>query len=274
MPQITEMAFVAVPRQLFAAAVEELHSEAQFDEDGPLIRKIPSNIYSSQICPSLTPSQWKQYESDRRNCLAMHLSQTDLRFKNSFQTEWPAVQLFLRNLKKPACIVAHNGANFDFRVLYAELVRNKLLESYPMPEGIFFLDSYLALLDIERLHLDNLSVTTSSIDWEKRRITGFSRNMINQTRLVNGMLDLAKQSSNSTVLEEAADTKTEEEVNADNVVTDTLDILQDLEPQPSDSSCFRGRIDGMRTPPSSKRRAPDDGANAGSGSKRLVQKSR
>jgi hypothetical protein len=169
MPQITEMAFVSVPRQLFASAVEDIHNENLFDDDNdkPLMKKIASNIYASQVKPILTFNQWKQYEEDRRHCAAMHLSQNDLKFKNPFAIEWPIVHSFLKSQKMPACIIAHNGANFDFRVLYNELVRNKLLESYPLPDGIYFLDSYLALLDIEKQHLDNLAVTTSLINWEK-----------------------------------------------------------------------------------------------------------
>ncbi|KAE9548525.1 hypothetical protein FO519_008268 [Halicephalobus sp. NKZ332] len=53
------------------------------------------------------------------------------------------------------------------KILYGELERNKLIEEYPLPEGIFFLDSYLAFLDLEKSHLDNLATITTSVDWEK-----------------------------------------------------------------------------------------------------------
>uniref|UniRef100_A0AC34FDM0 Exonuclease domain-containing protein n=1 Tax=Panagrolaimus sp. ES5 TaxID=591445 RepID=A0AC34FDM0_9BILA len=267
MPQITEMAFVSVPRQLFASAVEDIHAEAIFDEDGPLLKKIPSNIYVSQIKPNLTFNQWKQYEETRRHCSAMHLSQMDLKYKNSFAVEWPAVHAFLKIQKSPAIIIAHNGANFDFRVLYSELVKNKLLEKYPLPDGIYFMDSYLAFLDIEKQHLDNLAVTTSLINWEK----------------VDGVMGLAKRTTTTITEEEeevevnaeaapdAAETTTSTKVNNNDVIDlleDSMDIFQtdndiiNIQPQTSAAaSLLRPQTDGMRTPPQ-KRKAPVVGSKS------------
>uniref|UniRef100_A0A914Z6T8 Exonuclease domain-containing protein n=1 Tax=Panagrolaimus superbus TaxID=310955 RepID=A0A914Z6T8_9BILA len=265
MPQITEMAFVSVPRQLFASAVEDIHAEAIFDEDGPLLKKIPSNIYVSQIKPNLTFNQWKQYEETQRHCSAMHLSQMDLKYKNSFVVEWPAVHAFLKNQKPPAIIIAHNGANFDFRVLYSELVKNKLLEKYPLPDGMYFMDSYLAFLDIEKQHLDNLAVTTSLINWEK----------------VDGVMGLAKRTSiieeevevNSNVAEAATNAAgtIKNDNNVVDIVEDSMDIFQtddiSMEPQTSATSLLRPPMDGMRTPPQ-KRKVPVGSQSVDSGLKR------
>lgn len=68
--------------------------------------------------------------------LAMVLSRSELVHKNSFADEWPGVIQFLNSLKKPAVIISHNGARFDFRILHAELAYNNLLEKYPIPEGV------------------------------------------------------------------------------------------------------------------------------------------
>uniref|UniRef100_A0A914QN59 Three prime repair exonuclease 1 n=1 Tax=Panagrolaimus davidi TaxID=227884 RepID=A0A914QN59_9BILA len=252
MPQITEMAFVSVPRQLFSSAVEDIHNDDIFDEDGPLMKKIPSNIYSSQIKPNLTVNQWRKYEDTRKHCPAMHLSQTDLQYKNSFAIEWPAVHAFLKNQKSPACIIAHNGANFDFRILYSELIRNKLLSSYPIPDGIYFLDSYLAFLDIEKHHLDNLAVTTSLINWEK----------------VGGVMNLAK---NTIITEEVNVTEGVAATDAPESLEDSIDIFMtdnDVQPQTSTTTLLKQPENtGMKTPPQ-KQKPPVGSKSVDNGIKR------
>jgi len=167
LPQITEMCFLSVPRQNFDIAAQNLHNEANFGDDTKLLSNIASNVYTSQCKPNLHPNEWAEYERIRKITPAIHLSQEDLRFKNSFKEEWPLVQMFLKTQKTPACLIAHNGMKFDFRILYGELMRNKLLEEYPIPDGVFFLDSYLVFLDLEKTHLDNLATITTSVNWEK-----------------------------------------------------------------------------------------------------------
>jgi len=39
---------------------------------------------------------------------------------------------------KPACLIAHNGICFDFRLLMHELIQSNLLEKWPIPEGVYF----------------------------------------------------------------------------------------------------------------------------------------
>uniref|UniRef100_A0A7E4VYP3 Exonuclease domain-containing protein n=1 Tax=Panagrellus redivivus TaxID=6233 RepID=A0A7E4VYP3_PANRE len=169
MPQITELSFLAVPRQVFQRKADELHDDLDFlDIGAPVtVNDVPSNAYYAQVKPQLTAPEWENYEKLRRTVAAMHLSFEDLRYKHYFSEEWPIVHAFLSRLKKPACIIAHNGANFDFRLLYAELVKNKMMEKYPLPEDVYFLDSYMAFLDIERGHFDNLAVTTNTVNWAK-----------------------------------------------------------------------------------------------------------
>jgi hypothetical protein len=58
--------------------------------------------------------------------------------KNKFVEEWPALHHLLKISLKPACLIAHNGLQFDFRILWHELDRNGLLKDYPIPEGVCF----------------------------------------------------------------------------------------------------------------------------------------
>lgn len=161
------MSFLSVPRQNFDKTAVSLHNYAKSDTQGSIEYDMSSNFYSSQCKPELHPSKWEQYERCRMGTAAIHLSREDLMYKNTFKEEWPLVHMFLQKQKKPACIIAHNGVNFDFRVLYWELKRNELLETYPIPEDIYFLDSLLAFQDIEKLHFNSLSVFMANMDWEK-----------------------------------------------------------------------------------------------------------
>uniref|UniRef100_A0A915BF23 Exonuclease domain-containing protein n=1 Tax=Parascaris univalens TaxID=6257 RepID=A0A915BF23_PARUN len=77
------------------------------------------------------------------------------------------MQLFLEQMPKPVCIIAHNGVKFDFRVLYAELDRHSLLNPNPIPEQVYFVDSYLMFMDLEKKHHDDLRLVTQFIDWSK-----------------------------------------------------------------------------------------------------------
>jgi hypothetical protein len=51
--------------------------------------------------------------------------------------EWPAVHHLLAISPKPACLIAHNGLNFDFRILVHELRRTGMNKKYPIPEQVF-----------------------------------------------------------------------------------------------------------------------------------------
>lgn len=66
----------------------------------------------------------------------MYLSRADLIVKNTFREEWPGVCSFLQLCRKPACFVAHNGARFDYRILFCELQRNALLDEFPLPDQV------------------------------------------------------------------------------------------------------------------------------------------
>jgi hypothetical protein len=42
----------------------------------------------------------------------------------------------LELVPKPACLVAHNGLTFDFRLLFHELRRADLLSKFPIPDNV------------------------------------------------------------------------------------------------------------------------------------------
>ncbi|CAM6001214.1 unnamed protein product [Sphagnum balticum] len=42
---------------------------------------------------------------------------------------WPEIIKFLRQLKPPVCIIAHNGVEFDFRLIAREMRRHSIVSS-------------------------------------------------------------------------------------------------------------------------------------------------
>jgi DNA polymerase III epsilon subunit-like protein len=50
----------------------------------------------------------------------------DLRDQKTLSEIWPQIIAFIRKLKPPVCIIAHNGVKFDFRVLAREMRRQRM----------------------------------------------------------------------------------------------------------------------------------------------------
>jgi len=73
----------------------------------------------------------------------------------------------LQNLKKPACLIAHNGIKFDFRILFHLAMQCRLLEAYPLPDGIYVLDTYPSFLDLEKEYHKYLAEFLGQIDWQR-----------------------------------------------------------------------------------------------------------
>ncbi|CAK5015001.1 unnamed protein product [Meloidogyne enterolobii] len=67
---------------------------------------------------------------------------------------------------KPACLIAHNGICFDFRLLMHELIQSNLLEKWPIPEGVYFLDTLSSLPDIENSFDNEVEITTRNVNWK------------------------------------------------------------------------------------------------------------
>lgn len=96
---------------------------------------------------------------------AMLLTKQELLLKASFADEWLGMRHFLTTVPKPACVIAHNGLGFDFRILCAEFDRNNIPADQRLPDGVFFIDSYLMAQDIETTYQDDLKKLVNAFDW-------------------------------------------------------------------------------------------------------------
>ncbi|VDN02381.1 unnamed protein product [Thelazia callipaeda] len=156
-PYVTEISLLSVTRKAILSGIAKMDSlvidDEANDREAPHPSsnnfRIPCNIYAAQ------------------KFLVFVYSQEDLEDKNDFVTEWKGVKLFLEHAPKPVCIVAHNGIKFDFRVLYAEFERNLLLSSNPIPDQVYFVDSYLMFLDLEKKLHDELRTAVRLGDWNR-----------------------------------------------------------------------------------------------------------
>ncbi|KAK5971532.1 hypothetical protein GCK32_006769 [Trichostrongylus colubriformis] len=75
---------------------------------------------------------------------------------------------FLDNCAKPVCLIAHNGMFYDFRILYGELHRCGFIEKgMGIPKGVVFVDSLLAIRDIESVYCEEVSQATKRLSSEK-----------------------------------------------------------------------------------------------------------
>uniref|UniRef100_A0A1I7YVB6 Exonuclease domain-containing protein n=1 Tax=Steinernema glaseri TaxID=37863 RepID=A0A1I7YVB6_9BILA len=151
LPYITEMSFVTAPRSLILNEIDKMKERHEADSSGSVAVRIACNVHTRQVRPPFSELQWREYEKKRTTVEAMKLSRSDLEDKSTFAEEWPGVLHVLQTCKKPACLVAHNGVRFDFRVLYAELDRNNLFrEGQQIPDQVYFLDSYFTFMDLEK----------------------------------------------------------------------------------------------------------------------------
>uniref|UniRef100_A0A915PY34 Exonuclease domain-containing protein n=1 Tax=Setaria digitata TaxID=48799 RepID=A0A915PY34_9BILA len=172
-PHVTEVSLVSATRKAVLSGIREMTTLMNIDEmdiQGPLHSKlssfrVPCNIFSAQVKPKMSQGEWAEYEKLRLQYSAIAYTREDLEDKNDFATEWKGVKLFLEQTKKPACIIAHNGVRFDFRVLYAEFERNGLLNANPIPDQVYFVDSYLMFLDLEKKLHDELRTAVQLLDW-------------------------------------------------------------------------------------------------------------
>src|SRR4051812_35493557 len=56
---------------------------------------------------------------------------------------------------------------FDFRILLREVMQNGLLERYPIPEGVYVLDTYPTFLDLEKEYHMSVAEFLNQVDWPK-----------------------------------------------------------------------------------------------------------
>ncbi|ETN69962.1 hypothetical protein NECAME_14974 [Necator americanus] len=167
-PRITEMSFISVPREMFIRGQAKMKELCDSGYVGSLRVRIAGNVHTRQINPELDERQWSAYEASRiegKSCL--NHSREDLILKQTFAQEWPAVRAFLDSCPKPACLVAHNGVCFDYRVLYGEISRCGFIEKdMGVPDGVVFIDSWLAIKEIEETHRNELHHATKLVDWK------------------------------------------------------------------------------------------------------------
>lgn len=167
-PRITEMSFISVPREVFIrgqARMKEMSDKMMADK---LQVRLVANVHTRQVNPQLDDKQWNAYETSRLSgkC-SINLAREDLILKRTFAEEWPAVRAFLELCPKPACLVAHNGLSFDYRVLYGELTRCGFIEKdMGIPDGVVFVDTWLAIRELEEKHRTELQQATKMVDWK------------------------------------------------------------------------------------------------------------
>ncbi|CAK5039018.1 unnamed protein product [Meloidogyne enterolobii] len=140
-PHITEISLISIPSKLFKEASKQLNKELNIRNNQLVDFFIPviTNIQTRQINPKLNSTEWANYELLRMNKPnVIQLRREDLELKNTFAEEWPGFHQMLSIAPKPACLIAHNGICFDFRLLMHELIQSNLLEKWPIPEGVQF----------------------------------------------------------------------------------------------------------------------------------------
>ncbi|KAL7071077.1 hypothetical protein ACQ4LE_010051 [Meloidogyne hapla] len=168
-PHITEISFVSIPTTLFKEASKQLNKELNIRKNQLVDFYMPvvTNIQTRQINPKLNSSGWAKYEMLRiKRPDVFQLRREDLEVKNTFAQEWPGFHQMLSVAPKPACLIAHNGICFDFRLLMHELIQSNLLEKWPIPEGVYFLDTLSSLFDIESAFDNEVEITTRNINWK------------------------------------------------------------------------------------------------------------
>lgn len=102
--------------------------------------------------------------------IAFRLCRSVLNCQPTFAESWPLIHSFLSSLSGPIALIGHNVLRFDCRVLLGELRRVKMLEKYPIPSSVYFADSYLAFLDLEKRFHEEISTIMDIINWKKSLI--------------------------------------------------------------------------------------------------------
>uniref|UniRef100_A0A0R3RSB0 Exonuclease domain-containing protein n=1 Tax=Elaeophora elaphi TaxID=1147741 RepID=A0A0R3RSB0_9BILA len=177
-PHITEISLISATRKAVLSGIQKMSQLMNSDEANHEVSRsrlnprsssfrIPYNICSAQVKPKMSQREWTEYEKKRLRCSVFVYSREDLEDKNDFATEWKGIKLFLEQMRKPVCIIAHNGLRFDFRLLHAEFERNGLLSVSPIPDQVYFVDSYLMFLDLEKKLHDELRTAVQLLDWSR-----------------------------------------------------------------------------------------------------------
>ncbi|CAD5225129.1 unnamed protein product [Bursaphelenchus okinawaensis] len=163
LPKIIELSMVAVPRIQFEKHITYLDQNHKSENKDFRLESVPSNVLTLQINPDFKQEEWNEY-NQKEQWKYSNLKKEDLIGKLTFKQSWPIINAYLDALPGPVALIAHNGFNFDYRVLLAELRRNNLTSTV-FNEKVLFLDTYLAFKDIEKAHHDLIKVVIQSVNW-------------------------------------------------------------------------------------------------------------
>lgn len=107
------------------------------------------------------------------------LSNEDLENKKSFDIEFgEMVRSFILRQPQPVCLIAHNGDNFDFKILFSHLQT----VGVQLPESIACSDSLKAFRKQHQQHKDYTNFPNgAAITIGKRKIFSFSLNNLHST---------------------------------------------------------------------------------------------
>uniref|UniRef100_A0A8R1EEI3 Uncharacterized protein n=2 Tax=Caenorhabditis japonica TaxID=281687 RepID=A0A8R1EEI3_CAEJA len=111
LPRITEMSFMAIPRDTFDELKEERRkivswNEHNPDSQQPVVKFIPTSTHTRLLNPTMDEKEWESYEKRRcfdRKGVLVHPKKQCERY-NSFEKEWPDVIRFLDSLPKPVVL--------------------------------------------------------------------------------------------------------------------------------------------------------------------------
>ncbi|KHJ75262.1 hypothetical protein OESDEN_25122 [Oesophagostomum dentatum] len=159
------MSFLSIPREIFARGQKTIQSLCQEAPARSFVLRLAANVRTCQLNPELDEEQWAAYKSIRASDSGVvPRPRHDLELKRTFYDEWPAIRSFLDECPKPVCLVAHNGIFFDYRVLYGELMRYGFIDKgLGIPKGVVFVDSILAIREIEDGYLKEVFEATKEL---------------------------------------------------------------------------------------------------------------
>jgi len=184
MPNVTEMSFLVVPAQRFIQQTNDCNTLEDITDS--VLENLVAYSYSSAINPMLTENGWNKYESEFLPCVKqkgfpVH-EKSFLLDQKSFKDQWPIIHKTFASMEKPACIFAHNGLRFDFQILYNELNKNDLIATYPIPNDVYFVDTYGAFVSIaQEYHKTIIGQESDGKRHFEKRISEFIKNTGNST---------------------------------------------------------------------------------------------
>ncbi|XGW02910.1 hypothetical protein V3C99_014720 [Haemonchus contortus] len=164
-PRITEMSLLSVPRDVFVRGQKTIQSLIQEAPEQSFVLRLSANFFTCQVNPELSEEQWQKCKTAKASdSSVVRRARHDLELKRSFAEEWPWVRKFLDDCAKPVCLIAHNGMFFDFRTLYGELHRCGFIEKgMGIPKGVVFVDSTLAIREIENIYCKEVCEATKKL---------------------------------------------------------------------------------------------------------------